>query len=62
MKNFEKIFWAIIIAVGLWAAATPGRQIPSAVPDRYRISRHVPPYVFVALFLGLGYMLFLRSR
>ena len=61
MKNAED--WVVIafIAVGLWAAVTPGRQIPSAIPDRYRVSSYLPTWVMVALWLVIAYMYF-KSR
>lgn len=59
MDNFEKFFWAGVIAVGIWAAVTPGRQFPSAVPARYRVK--LPPAVIVLMFLYLGYTLFIKK-
>jgi hypothetical protein len=61
MKKVEDWAVAALIAVGLWAAVTPGRQIPSAVPDRYRISNYIPPWIMVAFWLVFAYMYF-RSR
>lgn len=56
----EKIFWAIIIAIGVWAALTPGRQIPSAVPDKYRV--RLPTIVILAAAAWIGYMVFIDSK
>ena len=35
MKNFDQIFWAIIGAVGIWAAVTPGRRLKFSPENRY---------------------------
>ena len=61
MKNTEDWAMAAVIAVGLWAAVTPGRQIPSVIPDRYRVSSYLPTWVIVALWLVFAYVYF-RSR
>jgi hypothetical protein len=58
MENIDKIFWVIIIAVGIWAAATPGRQFKFLPENRYRISNYIPPAVYVLIFIVLGLMLF----
>jgi hypothetical protein len=57
MKNFDQIFWAVVIAVGIWAAATPGRQF-KFLPERYSIFNQLPPIVNVLMLLVVGLMLF----
>ena len=58
MKNFDKIFWAVVGAVGIWAALTPGRQLKFLPENKYRISNYIPPIVYVLVFIVLGLMLF----
>ena len=58
MKKVEDWWVAAGIAVGLWVTVTPGRQIPSVVPDRYRISSYIPLWIMVAFWLVLAYMYF----
>lgn len=55
----ENIFWAAVIAFGIWAAVTPGRQFPSAVPDRYRFN--IPPAIIVLMFIYIGYIIFIKK-
>jgi hypothetical protein len=60
----DNVFWATIILVGIWAAITPGRQWPSAIPEeynRYRLGTYIPWYVVVLFFLVLAYMLFVKK-
>jgi uncharacterized protein HemY len=59
----DKIFWAVIILVGIWAAVTPGNQL-SVIPEeynRYRISNYIPSLVYVVFFLVFAYMLFVKK-
>ena len=62
MENFDKFFWVIVIAVGIWAAATPGRQFKFLPENRYRISNYIPPIVYVLAFVVLGAVLFLKTK
>jgi len=59
MENFDKIFWAVVIAVGIWAAATPGRQFKFLPENRYR---NIPPIVTVLALVILGGMIFLKTK
>lgn len=59
MDNFDKIFWAVVIAVGIWAAATPGRQFKNLPEGRYA---RLPPIAYVLAFVVLGGLLFLKSK
>lgn len=57
MDNLDKVFWAAVILIGIWAAVTPGNQL-SAIPEeynRYRLAKYIPWYVFVVFFLVFGY-------
>jgi len=58
MQKFDQIFWAGVIAFGIWAALTPGRQLKFLDENRYRISNYLPPIVYVLVFIVLGLMLF----
>jgi hypothetical protein len=62
MENIDKIFWAVIIAVGIWAALTPGRQLGWLPENRYRISNYIPPIVYVLMFIVLGGILFFNTK
>ena len=55
MKNFEQVFWIVMmIVIGIWAAVTPGRQIKSWIPDdRYK---NIPPFVFILALVYLAYL------
>jgi hypothetical protein len=59
MENFDKIFWAVVIAVGIWAAATPGRQFKNLPEGRYA---RLPPIVTVLALVILGGMIFLKTK
>ena len=59
----DKVFWAAVILVGIWAAAKPGNQL-SAIPEeynRYRIATYIPWYVFVVFFFVFAYTLFVKK-
>lgn len=53
--DFDKIFWAALIGVGIWAALTPGRQLSFLPENRYR---KLPPIVTVLAFLVLAGLVF----
>ena len=56
----EKIFWAVIIAIGLWAALTPGRQLKFLPENKYRVK--LPPIVYIVAFSWLAYAIFIKTK
>jgi hypothetical protein len=59
----DKVFWAAVILIGIWAAMKPGNQL-SAIPDdlnRYKFSTYIPWYVFVVFFFVFALTLFIKK-
>ena len=59
----DKVFWAAVILIGIWAAMTPGNQL-SAIPDdlnRYKFATYIPWYVFVVFFFVFAFTLFVKK-
>jgi hypothetical protein len=63
MDNLDKVFWAAVIIVGIWAAATPGHQLSLRPKEyyRYSIANYIPWYFFVVFFLCFAYALFVKK-
>jgi hypothetical protein len=63
MDNLDKVFWAFIILIGIWAAVTPGNQL-SAIPEeynRYRLGTYIPWPVVVLILFVFAYTLFVKK-
>jgi hypothetical protein len=56
----DKVFWAAVILIGIWAAVTPGNQL-SPIPEEYRLATYIPWYVFVVFFFVFAYTLFVKK-